>query len=388
MATYTTVLKQHTPMWHFQCDQPGCTLRATELKPKLDKFLIARLIETQRNVPDDYWVDPQRKSDKDFHALDYKVSIIPSDDNLGRAFKCFHTARFSLFFANMGQDDENQKFPIYYGNTLTCRFFSLNEDLIDFIKENINAFFASTNFGTRQSKGFGCFLPKGLTNLDEFGASYKFSIDIKREKENKKTGEIIHVQPSSALYFQNLFQQLETFYKILRGGNAIKRQRSLMEHYAATLRDTVWDKTLFTQMIRHERISNKECYLFRDLLGFSPIIDYKQGRDKGCQIEKSSAGIERFKSPLTFKLVEKCPYHFDVYIYIYDIPAEMQKAIFTATASRAGRTLGTMDLRFCPVSLPDYMKFVYKQSEDNKNGKRAFVYQKDAIDMFKSLVKL
>ena len=33
-------LKQHTPIIHFLPDQPGATLRATELKPKLDKFLI------------------------------------------------------------------------------------------------------------------------------------------------------------------------------------------------------------------------------------------------------------------------------------------------------------------------------------------------------------
>jgi len=33
-------LKQHTPLIHFQSNQKGATLRATELKPKLDKFLI------------------------------------------------------------------------------------------------------------------------------------------------------------------------------------------------------------------------------------------------------------------------------------------------------------------------------------------------------------
>ena len=32
-------LKQHTPIIHFQSEQAGATLRATELKPKLDKFL-------------------------------------------------------------------------------------------------------------------------------------------------------------------------------------------------------------------------------------------------------------------------------------------------------------------------------------------------------------
>lgn len=33
-------LKQHTPLIHFQHTQDGATLRATEVKPKLDCFLI------------------------------------------------------------------------------------------------------------------------------------------------------------------------------------------------------------------------------------------------------------------------------------------------------------------------------------------------------------
>ena len=36
-------LKQHTPLIHFQQDQEGATLRATEVKPKLDRFIIERL---------------------------------------------------------------------------------------------------------------------------------------------------------------------------------------------------------------------------------------------------------------------------------------------------------------------------------------------------------
>ena len=33
-------LKQHTPIIHFQSNQTGATLRATELKPKFDRFLL------------------------------------------------------------------------------------------------------------------------------------------------------------------------------------------------------------------------------------------------------------------------------------------------------------------------------------------------------------
>lgn len=35
-------LEQQTPLIHFQYDQPGATLRATEVKPKLDKFIIKK----------------------------------------------------------------------------------------------------------------------------------------------------------------------------------------------------------------------------------------------------------------------------------------------------------------------------------------------------------
>ena len=43
-------LRQHTPIIHFQHHQDGATLRASEVKPKLDKFLIEKL----------YWKNAKR----------------------------------------------------------------------------------------------------------------------------------------------------------------------------------------------------------------------------------------------------------------------------------------------------------------------------------------
>ncbi len=45
----TFTLKQHTPLIHFQHDQQGATLRATELKPKLDRFIIEKCLEELDN---------------------------------------------------------------------------------------------------------------------------------------------------------------------------------------------------------------------------------------------------------------------------------------------------------------------------------------------------
>ena len=43
MHTLKVTLKQHTPLIHFQHDQEGATLRASEVKPKLDKFILTKL---------------------------------------------------------------------------------------------------------------------------------------------------------------------------------------------------------------------------------------------------------------------------------------------------------------------------------------------------------
>ena len=36
-------LEQQTPIIHFQHDQKGATLRATEVKPKLDRFILSKM---------------------------------------------------------------------------------------------------------------------------------------------------------------------------------------------------------------------------------------------------------------------------------------------------------------------------------------------------------
>ena len=64
-------LKQHTPIIHFQSDQSGATLRATELKPKFDRFLMEQF-EKEGVDYSSYLIRGQEG------ALDYKVKIISS----------------------------------------------------------------------------------------------------------------------------------------------------------------------------------------------------------------------------------------------------------------------------------------------------------------------
>ena len=80
-------LKQHTPLIHFQHDQVGATLRASEVKPKLDKFLLTKLgggdyrkgiVLAQSNG----WLNGVKPSDRlenDSYALNYKMKFIVTE---------------------------------------------------------------------------------------------------------------------------------------------------------------------------------------------------------------------------------------------------------------------------------------------------------------------
>ena len=89
-------LKQHTPIIHFQAGQRGATLRASELKPKFDRFLL-------ENVKD----IPYKENPNGHKSLDYKVKI---EQNLTPATQI--DSNNSLFF-----NRSNSSSPL-----ISCRF--------------------------------------------------------------------------------------------------------------------------------------------------------------------------------------------------------------------------------------------------------------------------
>jgi len=68
-------LVQHTPLIHFQHSEPHACLRATEVKPKLDRFLIEQLEK------DDRFGDGRWKKwfvgDGSQQSFDYMMPITP-----------------------------------------------------------------------------------------------------------------------------------------------------------------------------------------------------------------------------------------------------------------------------------------------------------------------
>ncbi|MCD4793398.1 MAG: hypothetical protein K8R54_09210 [Bacteroidales bacterium] len=288
MYKLTFKLKQHTPIIHFQHDQHGATLRATELKPKLDKFILTKL---GKETLDEKKQDEKPFTEKEYldkgkeiakskvwiidgqdGAMNYKVKItsgkkqnlkmhIPDEPKKGK-----WSSSYPTFFANMGKDTKEElvNFSMFDNVVITITCFI--RDLKDKIEDDFAEFIAVTNFGTRQSKGFGSFY------LDAKDKNYK---KINRDWFNYKTSVSINKNDNEQI--TELFGKIELFYRALRTGinekRPIKENNKIQndENNIIKMRNVFYMKPLIflyfnNKQIQWEKKTIKENYFNNDLL--------------------------------------------------------------------------------------------------------------------------
>ena len=356
-------LKQHTPIIHFQHDQDGATLRATEVKPKLDRFIIEAMKSKNKPIPDNWY------NNKEKGSLDYKIRLnIYNSLNKWNLLikKGDRNSSIPTFFGNMGDSYENNEKSLHFiesefKNSLLCSKL----DLLNVIEEILVDFFLVNNFGTRQSKGFGSFSIGSINdkqkaiNLDVF---YNKCFSINLDKEDFES-------------FKSAFGDIELFYKSIRGGINQKRKLNNPQQISNAINNNKyhkgpdgndyedvcyiksflflyensisidWEKrqikNIFFKESRIQRRDGTEMYfpyrldeqqeqrerinpsplhattsnykLVRDLLGFSSEENWKsykskiekvqaiKQKEKWVEIKKEDRTFVRFKSPITIK---------------------------------------------------------------------------------------
>lgn len=370
-------LKQHTPIIHFQHHQHGATLRATELKPKLDQFII-RQMGGWEQVPKE-WKAPSSEEDK--KALNYKIKIESSDD---RTY--FLPLALSLYSRNKRNREKNvldylndylgkEVVPIaptpYFANEDKIKYlppdrervdpdktnldelrlavlsnqdiqvtiFSLAPSLIKEIKKYLPVFFVKNNFGTRQNKGFGSFtvhsIESEVINSKVIADQTFHKKNNPADRNNKRIFEFIHAE-----------------YLLLKSGknHGGYEKSKLFEHFID--KKIRWEKRYIKQQINSNKIQGKNLYSESPPIGIADASrsDYNAWQDKqnnnyhyirallglGEQFEYTVFGrngqtpdfnmkylvgiehkpvsgkkedkIERFKSPLFFKVIDDIIY--------------------------------------------------------------------------------
>ena len=271
-------LKQHTSIIHFQSEQVGATLRATELKPKFDRFLKKYAFDGE--IPQEFLID------KDKEALDYKVKITTN----GNVEK--NLPESSLFFANNAVKNEKDKSYMLKVASIEIEFFSFKIELLKNIQEKFEEFMLITNFGARSTKGYGSFC-KSTQNIEKVLKKY-YPIVFKINNPNISKWE----------------EKVDTIHKLLKSGiNFRSYSKSLLFQYMCT-KNIRWEK----RKIKEEFPSlakGKEpvdCHIkqeyryIRAMLGLAGINEY-QGKNI-VSISEKDKEIERFNSPIVYKIID------------------------------------------------------------------------------------
>ena len=350
-------LVQHTPLIHFQHSEPHACLRATEVKPKLDRFLIEQLEK------DDRFGDGRWKKwfvgDGSQQSFDYMMRITPNSERvdrtqsieraIARAEHRLPNANFheihKNYFGNMASGNNIQdtvqaiqetfKESLFYkdGLTLTIRCFI--PELLTLIDEHIRGFFMMHNFGTRQRKGFGSFTvdistepnaPKGFDLVRKYCPNaYYCKLD-----DNVNADALLDAVWVISAFLRSGFNRGEgnyvrgfVFRYFQRGKNPLANDKAFVKQ--KVLRNVYNEATRGEHL--HPYGNNVRYRYVRGLLGTNensrfcraPRGETREDRTVHNIYIHSAEGVERFPSPLLFKPIGK---------FVFILPQKMPDEIF------------------------------------------------------------
>ncbi len=380
-------LKQHTPLIHFQHDQEGATLRASEVKPKLDRFILSKLGEEHYDtISDDEYEEVaslfEKKSGKLFDdisrtsqeyevgkyvaskkcwfsgdashlSLNYKMKIFIENNSKRKEYliASYLSSRDRERLENEGiipinnspyfaQEKENGEIirsnnPTLKWNDipkkgiiesgyiiieLYCFNKTIQKELISFIAESIQAFFLSTNFGTRQSKGFGSLTVNEII---------KNNVRLEKKDDEellKNLFSFVYKRNSHNSDLRIIFKGISEDYRLIKSGvnfpqRGIYNKSKLMEY--ARSNGIRWEKRFIKKCFNEKTDNNyilrseheaanlpqrgEDYEYIRVVLGLAEQFEFilsnpPQGNSK-MVVKISNPTIERYQSPLLFKVI-------------------------------------------------------------------------------------
>lgn len=347
-------LVQHTPLIHFQHSEPHACLRATEVKPKLDRFLIEQLEK------DDRFGDGRWKKwfvgDGSQQSFDYMMRITPNSEQVERT----HSIERAIaraehrppnanlheihknYFGNMASGNNIQdtiretfKESLFYkdGLTLTIRCFI--PELLTLIDEHIRGFFMMHNFGTRQRKGFGSFTvdintqpnaPKGFDLVGKYCPNAYYC----KLNDNVSADALLDAVWVISAFLRSGFNRGEGNY--VRGFvfRYFQREKNPLANDKAFVKQNVLHN-VYDEATRGEHLhpygNNVRYRYVRGLLGTNensrfcraPRGETREDRTVHNIYIHSAEGVERFLSPLLFKPIGK---------FVFILPQKMPDEIF------------------------------------------------------------
>lgn len=310
----------HSPLIHFQYDKDGAALRATEVKPKLDRYIIKHCKE----IPD-IWRNDQSKN-----AFNYQMRIISLENNppIALGYKDEHGNRtnYDIYYGNMGDGPKKKGLKNKQKVIITC----FNESLLKYIDKVIGDFFIVTNFGTMQSKGFGSFTVAEKNN----DSNYIISVLKTEYTHTNRCYRFNRGREYQDPIRDTTFKKIKTVYSLMKSGinntndgrYPTRYRRSILFNYVRNMpvkgkaADMGNEKAWMKQRSISPALNRSGRYVFRKdsysryvraLLGISETIRYKNDPDGfvNVSIKESTKSIDRLHSPVLFKVIDDKVYY-------------------------------------------------------------------------------
>lgn len=257
---------------------------------------------------------------------------------------------------------------------IEIKIFSYNPQLLKIIQGDIKSFFVLTNFGTRQSKGFGCFTTTDTTK-DEFEqiAQEEFGYIYKKKKKRYAIEEILEEYQllKSGKNYKG-YEKSKFFTYMCDKHNITWEKRKIKETLRAD-HPGVFDSLMYDQRAGFNRVeacvkpeTELEYRYIRALLGLAEHNEYRTERGNKLNLEKVTINIgdprkeiSRFQSPILFKIFQDT-----IYIFPKKIPAIMFDRTFAFELEKHYRNGKKDKETLFPLNTPREDEFDMKEFLD------------------------
>ena len=373
-------LEQQSPIIHFQYNQTGATLRASEVKPKLDRFLYNKLKKDNNISQPDIkkWVLNQSNNDKSSKApaFNYKMKIIEEGSH-----SVYNEKQMpKIYYGNMGNNNSTKAYCIKSNCKIIIICFI--PELLDKISSLIEEFFIVTNFGRMSNKGFGSYIVKSI-NSEKTSKWKKPDIIIKSLFEESGS--------QNCYFFSNnnsnmIFDDIQKLYQLMKSGynyNKCYHRSFLFEYFH---QNNIGNEKAYIKQkgltpcdengkpVKHPNNSKKisenqstDYRFVRALLGLTDHMEYiskfiyDKEKEKwkpdsksksSIKIESKEDTIERIPSPIFFKIINNT-----VYIVAKRIDKRVFNKTFTFTGNNKSKDITTPEM----FDVDDFLKYFFKE---------------------------
>lgn len=373
---WTFDLKQHTPMIHFQPLDKGVCLRATEVKPRFDRFLLANVHFTDQQkvrwfyIADDGGLASKMKlrfcvNGKAERSYTYEKK---KGGYLERQIPKGSSTRInSLYFGNQGgREREDFKETIFCREGIKGTILCFDREFLEIIKKYIPDFFLLNNFGTRQNKGFGSF------SVADVACKDNILTVVRKYEPNAFCLDYSILGIGQNISADSRLKDISFLYGLMKGGINNTRNDSGQYYKSAIFRYylekniTHEKKVIKSVLFDGKDVSTMENpYFVRAVLGLTDGYVYRDNMRKG-RVSVSHEDIKRYSSPIYFKVLDRY-----TFLFLRQTPEALQNAAFIF--SLKGRH--PIELKIPDFDIDDFMGWFAKdfnnkeKMEDKRTGK-------------------